>query len=146
MIELQWLTDGETPECRHAIERAMQTALAGEHKCGDVCVRVTDEPGIQALNRDFRGIDAVTDVLTFPAEEGDDVCAPPDRYIGDVAICFPRAKEQAERFGHSLLRELSFLSVHGALHLCGYDHLCPDDEARMFSRQDEILEGLGITR
>ena len=88
----------------------------------------------------------MTDVLTFPAWEGDAILCPPDGYLGDIAICFERAKEQAEEYGHSLERELAFLSVHGALHLLGYDHMQPEDEKKMFSKQDEILNELGYHR
>ena len=107
---------------------------------------LTDLMGIRTLNSEFRNIDAATDVLTFPAWEGETLLAPPDGYLGDIAICIPRASEQAARFGHSLQRELMFLAVHGTLHLLGYDHMTPQDEKAMFARQDEILTDMGVTR
>ena len=146
MIEVQWLVPDEQIGYPDAIKRAIGAALTSEGLRGDVCVRVVSEEDIRSLNRDFRQVDAVTDVLTFPEDEGDSLCAPPDCYAGDIAICFARASEQAVRYGHSLLREISFLAVHGALHLAGYDHMNPADEAVMFRRQDEILNELKVNR
>jgi probable rRNA maturation factor len=88
----------------------------------------------------------VTDVLTFPAWEGDALLCPPDGYLGDIAICYERAVEQAEEYGHSLERELAFLAVHGALHLLEYDHMEPADEQRMMQKQEEILHTMGLSR
>ncbi|MEN6563345.1 MAG: rRNA maturation RNase YbeY, partial [Christensenella sp.] len=94
----------------------------------------------------YRKIDRVTDVLTFPAWEGDAILCPPDGYLGDVAICYGRAVAQAKEYGHSLERELAFLAVHGALHLLGYDHMTQKDERVMLQKQTEILNAMGITR
>jgi probable rRNA maturation factor len=71
---------------------------------------------------------------------------PPDEYLGDIAICYERAVEQAEEYNHSLERELAFLAVHGSLHLMGYDHMTKEDEAAMFAKQEEVLVSLGLTR
>ncbi|MCH5153343.1 MAG: rRNA maturation RNase YbeY [Clostridiales bacterium] len=115
---------------------------------------------IQALNKQFRGVDTVTDVLSFPTvdnpERGvlDVNTFPQDAInpktgklnIGDVIICLDRAQEQATEYGHSLKRELCFLSLHGLLHLLGYDHIEPQDEAEMNALQEEILDSCGITR
>lgn len=128
------------------IELAVGAALCKEGRRGDVCVLLTDLAGIRALNAEYRSIDAATDVLTFPAWEGEALLAPPDGYLGDIAICVPRAEEQAGRFGHSLQREIMFLAVHGTLHLLGYDHMTPADETAMFTLQEEILNEMGITR
>ena len=100
---------------------------------------------IQTLNRDFRHVDAVTDVLTFPAWEGE-ISLSADGYLGDIMICYERAKEQAEAYGHSLERELSFLAVHGVLHLLGYDHMTEQDERVMREKQTAILDSIGVTR
>lgn len=146
MIEVLWNTPELPEDFLQDIERAVQTALLLEERRGDVCVRVVDEDEIQALNSAFRQVDAVTDVLTFPAAEGETLLAPPDDYLGDIAICYARAVSQAETLGHSLRRELCFLAVHGALHLCGYDHESPDDDARMCQKQNDILHELGVER
>lgn len=128
------------------IRRACQTALTMEGAKGDITVLIADPERIQTLNRDFRHVDRVTDVLTFPAWEGEAIFAPSDGYLGDIMICMERAKEQAEEFGHSLERELAFLAVHGTLHILGYDHMEPEEEALMRQRQREILERMGETR
>ena len=131
---------------RALLERAMSSALAHEGASGDVTILVTTPEEIRRMNREFRNIDRVTDVLTFPAWEGEAVMAPPDGYLGDVAICLERAREQAQDYGHSLERELGFLAVHGGLHLLGYDHMTPEDEAVMFKKQDAILEEMELYR
>lgn len=146
MIDVQTELDCLPVNAEELIRGAVTFALAKNNVAGDVCVLITDAEEIQRLNFSYRQIDRVTDVLTFPAWEGDAILCPPDGYLGDIAICFERAQEQAEEYGHSLERELAFLSVHGALHLLGYDHMEPDDEKKMFSKQDEILNELGYHR
>lgn len=140
--ELECLPDGAETLIRRSVERALTVKGAA----GDVCVLVTDAEEIQRLNASYRNIDRVTDVLTFPAWEGDAILCPPDGYLGDIAICYERAEEQAMEYGHSLERELAFLSVHGALHLLGYDHVQPEDERAMLQLQDRILNELGYPR
>jgi probable rRNA maturation factor len=89
-------------------------------------------------------VDRVTDVLSFPtAEPGE---TPPDGFFGDIVICPDRAMEQAREYGHSLTRELAFLTVHGALHLFGYDHMEKREETYMLERQRAILERMGVPR
>lgn len=128
------------------IKRTVAAALRFEHRTGDVTVLLTTPEEIRRMNATFRHVDRVTDVLTFPAWEGESLIAPPDGYLGDIAICLDRAKEQAEDYGHGLNRELGFLAVHGALHLMGYDHMTSEDEAVMVEKQQKILEGMGLYR
>lgn len=146
MIDVQTELDCLPADAEELIRRAVSQALTNNGASGDVCVLITDAEEIQRLNASYRNIDRVTDVLTFPAWEGDAILCSPDGYLGDIAICFERAEEQAAEYGHSLERELAFLSVHGALHLLGYDHMQPDDEKKMFVKQDEILNELGYHR
>ena len=146
MIDVQTELDCLSADAEKLIRRAVSQALENNSASGDVCVLITDAEEIQRLNASYRNIDRVTDVLTFPAWEGDAILCPPDGYLGDIAICFEQAEEQAKEYGHSLERELAFLSVHGALHLLGYDHMQPDDEKKMFAKQDEILDELGYHR
>ncbi|MCR5705628.1 MAG: rRNA maturation RNase YbeY [Acholeplasmatales bacterium] len=101
---------------------------------------------IQQINRDYRGIDRITDVISFALLDNDLSNYNAERELGDIFICVDRAKEQAEEYGHSLEREIGFLSVHGYLHLCGYDHMNPEDEKVMFAKQDEILNKAGLKR
>ena len=134
-----------TEEERTSIERAAEAALAFENRSGDLTILIDTPERIQTLNREFRNVDRVTDVLTFPAWEGE-ISLSADGYLGDIMICYERAKEQAAEYGHSLERELSFLAVHGVLHLLGYDHMNEPDEHIMRERQTEILNGIGVTR
>ena len=113
---------------------------------------IVDEITIQEMNRDYRQIDRVTDVLSFPLYEnsGDartDVMDDQPVLLGNMVICLQRAKEQAEEYGHSLEREICFLTVHSTLHLLGYDHEQGDrEETEMLLRQREILEIMGVNR
>lgn len=101
---------------------------------------------IHDLNRAYRGIDRETDVITFALEDHEDIEFADGRVLGDIYVCFEKAKEQAIEYGHSLLRELSFLCIHGFYHLLGYDHMTEAEEKVMFKKQEEVLNEYGITR
>ncbi len=102
---------------------------------------------IHELNKNYRHIDRETDVITFALEDEDTIIIPnEERILGDIYISIDKARSQAEEYGHSLLRELSFLAVHGFYHLLGYDHMNPEDEKVMFQKQEEVLESYGIRR
>ena len=105
-----------------------------------------DEKTIQEMNRDYRGIDRVTDVISFAFEDNEKVRYNTIRVLGDIYICIPRMKEQAVSYGHSEKRELAFLTVHGLLHLLGYDHQTEAEEKIMFGLQELILDGENIKR
>lgn len=107
---------------------------------------IVDKNTIQKLNREYRNKDNVTDVISFALEDDNTFIKTDLRVLGDIYICLDRAKEQASEYGHSLLRELSFLSVHGLLHLLGYDHQTKEDENVMFGLQELILNEYGIKR
>ncbi len=110
-------------------------------------VIIVDNSYIHELNRTYRGKDRETDVITFALEDEDSLIVPEEgRILGDIYISIDKAKEQAMEYGHSLLRELSFLAVHGFYHLLGYDHMTEEDEKVMFGKQKEVLEEYGITR
>lgn len=106
----------------------------------------TDEDRIRQINKDYRNIDKVTDVISFALNDNDECNFNAEDELGDIFICIPRAKEQANDYGHSIEREVGFLAVHGYLHLCGYDHMTESDEKIMFSRQEEILAQAGLER
>ena len=146
MIDVQTELECLPESAGELIRRAVSSALAQEGATGDVCVLITDAEEIQRLNALYRNIDRVTDVLTFPAWEGDAILCPPDGYLGDIAICYERAEEQALEFGHSLERELAFLAVHGSMHLIGYDHMTTEDEQTMMKKQEEVLNEMGYPR
>lgn len=134
------------------IERAVSAALASEHIDFDceVEVIITDNDGIRELNLRERGIDRVTDVLSFPMFDSVDDMTPDydgKVFLGSMVICKPRAIEQAEEYGHSIVRESAFLAVHSVLHLLGYDHeLGSEQEREMFAKQERVLCSMGITR
>ena len=115
----------------------------------EVGVLLTTDEEIRDLNQRYRGIDRPTDVLSFSLEEENEmVAAPPDgvRWLGEVVVSYPQAIRQAAEYGHSEDREVAFLIAHGLLHLLGYDHESPEDEAEMLRRQEEILQSLGLPR
>ena len=108
---------------------------------------IVDNEYIHELNRTYRNIDRETDVITFALEDEDSIVLPSDeRVLGDIYISIDKAESQALEYGHSLLRELSFLAVHGFYHLLGYDHMTEEDEKVMFKKQEEVLEEYGISR
>lgn len=127
-------------------------------------VLITDNEGIHALNKEFRGIDKPTDVLSFPnveynvpadfsefsriEEMAEDYFDPDsgELRLGDIVISIDKVQEQAQEYGHSVKREYAFLVAHSMLHLLGYDHMQPDEAAEMERRQEEILSRLGINR
>lgn len=117
----------------------------------ELSLSFVDIEEIHSLNKEYRGIDRPTDVISFALNDeveneleiigGDDI-----NYIGDIIICIDIAKEQAEEYNHSFERELGFLTVHGFLHLLGYDHLTEEEEKEMFSKQEDILNEYGLSR
>ncbi|QTQ07248.1 rRNA maturation RNase YbeY [Macrococcoides canis] len=152
MLTVDFIDDDQQIEQKYLpeIERLLIFAAdqEGIDEEAEVAVSFVDEDEIQAINKAYRNKDAVTDVISFALEEGEDDFEMPDapRVLGDIIICVKRAKKQAEEYGHSFERELGFLSLHGLLHLLGYDHMNEADEARMFGRQDEILNAFGLRR
>lgn len=117
----------------------------------EVSVTFVTNDRIQEINREYRDKDRPTDVISFAMEELGEgevelVGAEMPRVLGDIIISVAKAQEQAEEYGHSFMRELGFLAVHGFLHLLGYDHENAEDEERMFSRQKDILDEFGLTR
>ena len=106
---------------------------------------VEDEE-IHNINREYRNVDRITDVISFAFEDNEDLRYNDIRILGDIYICIPQMKRQAIEYGHSEKRELSFLACHGLLHLLGYDHMEPEDEKVMFDLQELILDGENIKR
>ena len=114
----------------------------------ELSVTLTDDEHIHALNKKFRGVDRATDVLSFAFRESDEpeIIGADFEILGDVIISLERAAAQAEEFGHSFLREVIFLEVHGLLHLLGYDHIDDDERREMETEQKFIMTKLGIGR
>jgi probable rRNA maturation factor len=136
--------EAEFPFPENLLERATHAAFEHQSQSLDseLSIVLTDDARLHQLNRDYLGIDAPTDVLSFPASETD-----PDtgaHYIGDILISIPRAQAQANAAGHPLESEVQLLVVHGVLHLLGHDHADAEEKARMWKAQAEILMSLGL--
>ena len=105
-----------------------------------------DDNEIHDMNRTYRGVDRITDVISFAFEDNQNIEYNNVRMLGDIYVCIQQMKRQAVEYGHSEKRELSFLVVHGLLHLLGYDHMNADDEKKMFDLQELILSEQNIKR
>ncbi|MFD3447691.1 rRNA maturation RNase YbeY [Microbacteriaceae bacterium 4G12] len=146
-------TNEVTKEQVEMIQELLAVAATREHVEEDAELSITfvGNERIQEINHEYRGKDQPTDVISFAMEDvgegeveiiGEDM----PRILGDIIISIPKTKEQAEEYGHSFMRELGFLSVHGFLHLLGYDHMTEEEEKEMFTKQKEILEAYGLER
>jgi len=155
------LAEAEAKEIRELLSGACTRALELEGwQDAEVSIVLTSDEEIRELNLEYRGIDSPTDVLSFPLLEPEApgaVIAPgavdPDQWgssepvaLGDIVISLPRAMVQADEYGHSLRRELAFLTVHGTLHLVGYDHVTQELERIMREREEAILASLDLRR
>ena len=111
-------------------------------------IQVEDEKNkkIREINREYRNIDAETDVISFALEDTDNIKIDDYRVLGDIYISIDKCYSQAMEYGHSRERELCFLATHGILHLLGYDHMNASDEEKMFTLQEELLDGYNIKR
>ena len=155
-LDIEFVQELENPvgeDLLELLEQVLTTAAQMEEVSGEVVVTFVDNERIQELNRDYRGIDRATAVLSFAMNECgedepeiifEDMEAP--NMLGDIIISVPRAMEQASEYGHTLEREMGFLSIHGFLHLLGYDHQDEEEEKEMFGRQEEILAHAQLTR
>ncbi|MBR4434654.1 MAG: rRNA maturation RNase YbeY [Clostridia bacterium] len=130
------VSEAELQTVLAAVEAVLQTENAQGRYASIV---LTNDEVIHEYNRDYRSIDRATDVLSFPCDEGDALFAPPDGFLGDIMISIPTAERQANELGHSTERELAFLTVHGMLHLLGYDHIVKAEEEIMLARQRLIM-------
>lgn len=139
---------------KNLVKRAVNAALKSEEFGYDaeISVTFTDNENIRQLNKEHRGVDSATDVLSFPLFEAEDFYTELSELeeaipLGDIVLSMERAEEQAKEYGHSLEREVAFLCVHSVLHLLGYDHeVSEEDEMVMFEKQEKILSDMGILR
>ena len=146
-------TEGFPEEMEAVMEKIALDSLKYEgfqEEC-EISISIVDNEEIHQINKHFRGIDRPPDVLSFPQltfEEGEimDRNEKGEVVLGDIIISLERAREQAEEYGHSLKREIAFLTAHSMLHLLGYDHMEPEEEKEMFAKQKEILELAGMPR
>ena len=107
---------------------------------------IVDNDKIHEINRDYRDVDRETDVISFAMEDNMDIEYEDFRLLGDIYISIDKCYSQAKEYGHSKVREICFLATHGILHLLGYDHMNGEDEEKMFSLQNELLDGFDIKR
>lgn len=144
---------GITSQCRRVIKATLQEE--GVEVSCEVSVLVTDDPGIQEINAEYRNMDKPTDVLSFPNYDfvpgafkysPDQLDPNGCLHLGDIAISAERAEVQADEYGHHVGREVAYLINHAALHLLGYDHETEKDKAIMRSREEHILDSLGLRR
>lgn len=143
-----------TPEEQQAINRMEavldKAAEMEELPPVEVSVTIVDNEQIHQLNKEYRQVDRPTDVLSFPLWEPDEewVIDEEEEWVplGDIVISLPKAEEQAREYGHSIEREVGFLAVHGFLHLLGYDHETKEEEKEMFTKQEAILNQVGLHR
>jgi probable rRNA maturation factor len=147
--ETEKLTEEQMLEIERVINFAAKKQNVEEHS--EVSVTFVSNERIQEINREYRDKDKPTDVISFAMEELGEgevemVGAEMPRVLGDIIISIPKAIEQAEEYGHSFLRELGFLAVHGFLHLLGFDHMTEEEEKEMFTLQKEILDEYGLKR
>jgi probable rRNA maturation factor len=149
---IQEYTPELSAELLKILEAVLEEAAKTENVTGEVTVTFVDDERIHELNREYRSIDRPTDVLSFAmneqGEEELEIISEEDmpNMLGDIVISVPRAREQAEEYGHSFEREIGFLVAHGFLHLLGYDHETEAEEKEMFSRQEEILNRVQLVR
>ncbi|GAE26978.1 hypothetical protein JCM9140_3088 [Halalkalibacter wakoensis JCM 9140] len=147
-------TESITKLQQDLVEKIILKTLEIEQLSGEleVSVTVVNEQRIQEINKEYRDKDQPTDVISFALnEQGEEE---PEftklegmpNILGDIIISSAHIKRQAEEYGHSFERELGFLTVHGVLHLLGYDHMTEADEKEMFSKQEDILAAYGLTR
>ncbi|MBA4493158.1 rRNA maturation RNase YbeY [Paenactinomyces guangxiensis] len=150
-LQLKVEVTDEEQKAMEWIKKCLRAAAESEELPPvEVAVTIVDNPAIQQINKEYREMDRPTDVLSFPLWEPDEEWVLSEEEdavpLGDIVISFPKAKEQAKEYGHSLERELGFLAVHGFLHLLGYDHETMEEEKEMFHRQEEILGRIGLQR
>lgn len=134
------------------ISDVIKSALEVEniHSKPEIGVHIVDNEEIKNLNKKFRSVGKETDVLSFPIIEFDDrpkdILIKKNILLGDIVISLPKVFAQAKEYGHTVEREIGFLTAHGILHLLGYDHMNPEDEKIMFNKQEFILAKVGLKR
>ena len=135
-------TDNDLTNEIECIKKIIKHALKYEKvKNSSFNIIIVNKDKIKEINKTYRKKDAVTDVISFALTDNEDHIKLEKTVLGDIYICLEQAKKQAKEYGHSEIRELCFLSVHGFLHLLGYDHMNEEDEKIMFQKQELILNG-----
>jgi probable rRNA maturation factor len=128
------------------LQQAAATVLEQQQAAPDssLTIVITDDAAVAALNRQYRGVNAPTDVLSFPADEPPVELEDEPPYLGDLIVAYPYSVAQAQREGHDVMQSLLLLVAHGTLHLLGYDHDTAANRAEMWAAQDTALQALGV--
>ena len=156
IVEIQFLGIEETSKYDEVIKKVVSACFEEEKLLLSnlyLSITLTNPENIRKLNKEFRNIDKETDVLSFPMFEKDDIekikknnNSIVEDVLGDIVISIERVKEQAELYGHSFERELSYMIVHGFYHVMGYDHIEENDKVQMREKEEKVLQSLNITR
>ena len=153
LIDIVDETGSVSEEMLKEVENLLQFAAEreGVQDQAEVSVTIVSNDDIHQINKEYRGKDAPTDVISFALEEEGEgeieiVGAEMPPVLGDIIISADRTREQAEEYNHSFKRELGFLAVHGFLHLLGYDHMTKEEEEEMFTKQKDLLDAYGLKR
>ncbi|MFP7230813.1 rRNA maturation RNase YbeY [Bacillus subtilis] len=153
LIDIVDETGSVSQEMLKEVENLLQFAAEreGVQDQAEVSVTIVTNEDIQQINKEYRGKDTPTDVISFALEEEGEgeveiVGAEMPPVLGDIIISADRTREQAEEYNHSFKRELGFLAVHGFLHLLGYDHMTKEEEEEMFTKQKDLLDAYGLKR
>lgn len=155
-IDINWeedsFSDAEKQKMQKLLEKGLSAVLSlcDESDEAEVSLSLVTDDQIRQLNRDYRGIDRPTDVLSFALKEDNpqdpQVFGVQDNLLGDIVISVERAQCQADEYGHSFERELLYLAIHGILHLLGYDHETEEERVTMRTKEEEVLDFLGLQR
>lgn len=154
ILDISWEEDTILSE-RHEglaalLEQGIKEAInrAGGSENAEVSLMLVDDQRIHTLNREYRGVDRPTDVLSFALQDETDEPEADleDEMLGDIIISVERAREQAKEYGHSFEREIVYLSVHGTLHLLGYNHEEENEKLEMRGKEEEVMAALGLER
>lgn len=157
ILDIAWEENSISPDLRESLTTLLNKAVREAIRLSDgseeaeVSLMLVDDRRIHALNKEYRGVDRPTDVLSFALQEETEEEAAfgfefEDEMLGDIIISVERARMQAEEYGHSLEREIAYLAVHGTLHLLGYDHEAELDKEEMRRKEEEVMACLGLER
>lgn len=155
-LDINWeeesIPENERGSLTGLLEQGIARAihLSAESEEAEVSLTLVDDARIHELNRDYRGVDRPTDVLSFAlqeeTEDEPDILDYEDHLLGDIIISVERARAQAADYGHSFEREVVYLAVHGALHLLGYDHIEEEDKEEMRRQEEAVMSQIGLLR
>ncbi len=151
LAEIAYQGIDEKKEYEEIVQKVIETCFKEENLYDSkmyISIIISNENYIKEINLKHRGIDSVTDVLSFPMFEKDEIeeAKVNEEVLGDIIICIPRVKEQAKEYGHSEEREFAYMIVHGFYHLMGYDHMNDKDKIKMRAKEENVLNKLGIER